>query len=187
MGIVPVRVIDGQINNNTVTSNTFGIGLSGVNNDIKYNTINGNFGSGINIRFIQPPGSPLLASTGNNITGNTIIGGTRAGDIGVLFYYPLTSGNLLLFNTISGVDTGINVTGGNSIRGNFVTAVSTGMNVTGANSRIYENIVYAGPSSFTVGINSTGPNAMITNNFVNSTGSKIIYSIAISHSLKITS
>jgi regulation of enolase protein 1 (concanavalin A-like superfamily) len=105
-GIVPIRVLNGKINNNAVNSSIFGIGLSGVNNEIKSNTVTGNFANGINIRFQQPPGSPILESTGNVIADNTIVGGNKIGDIGI-YLYPSTFHNLVKSNVISGVETTI--------------------------------------------------------------------------------
>ena len=102
IGIYLVKVSSAVVENNEVVASNCGIALSGVGNRIAYNTVTGNFENGISIEGMSEPPT-YIDSTDNAVLENTIIGGTRAGDIGI-YLSPYTSDNRLVRNIISGVD-----------------------------------------------------------------------------------
>jgi hypothetical protein len=83
-----------------------GILLTGTNSNVAYNTVSGDFETGITIQDIQTGQDQFSYSTANTIVENTITGGNKPNDIGIyLGFY--TSGNSVIHNNISDVDTPI--------------------------------------------------------------------------------
>lgn len=168
MGIIPVKVFNSIVKDNQVqvTANGLaGIGLSGCNNKIVDNTVNGNCKQGINIRGL-PFGTSTTPSTGNTISRNTVTLGTADADNGI--YMDVSAkDNTISDNTISGADMGVmaRLTGasGFTVKNNVISAQLIGINMIGYDSTIKGNIVTSQRDGIIL-VNAT--NAEVKNNDV---------------------
>lgn len=117
-GISVLRTANSIIQNNKVYSTTkqgYVTELSGINNNIAFNKVSGNFANGITIESFTIK-DQNFDSTANTVAKNTIIGASIIGDMDTgIHLFPGTSGNTIVHNNISGVDTPISDQGTDNI------------------------------------------------------------------------